>query len=1070
MKKLLLVLNLLFFTATVVVAEIYPSAYTQEQRELHGYMQKQRQLKKQCTENPYANRLYFRASIKAIVEFRRIQTDIQDVAEDIELNNILPEAKSTLGTLEKQLRKDVRALNNQIEENARLIAEGRAGATTYIVDLRKANKQPAFLDEPKIAEVNTKLQQINQATGSTKVAFYVLLNMYYPDSNVSINGESREDYLKRYITELYQRSKLTTNGILLNIESFIRLGDIRTANSGTGSITTVPSKFLLSYHPYVALGRDLKETSIDELIKTNIVDIGSRPGFEFAVQGAGTSANKPHRGEVLDKYVSAIDDVLKGKTADFFASETGSEYFAELKLPADQRQQMIAKFTTANTSPKVTDRLKDYAGVEIFLQRLFGNYYSQLSTNLTDKLNLSIITTSDKNTRNGVNAIQLVKEAQPTAKNLVIGIHFLEPENSSSPIRVRYAISYGGDYGDLIKEELHHVWSDIRLLDYSDQAQAVSQGIFKKFNEVLDVINEALSGVRIPDSWWNTDSLLSMDPLLAGVINAILDNVAGIVEIGTLALKLTASIQYYTLQAILYAHEIDTNSEKREQLKAELNELLDNWFPILKGGIINTIAFLGSIDSTEDVFGTLTPDQQLALFDRLENATTVKELALSAGPFFMAFNAYLLKAVGQGVKALVTEGWDKLTSASLREIRYYTGYVIIQVVGCFFGVSEAMAILKGTKTAIQIVDKVTDSIKALNTLAAKAGDDMVVKLRMLFNDIREGIDYEAVKKFISRLSKKSLESSLANLKNLFPKLLARGNLSDEVTASLMQVVRKANPDKLRALAAKIDDMGDDGLKLLGDLSGDLGKNLDWSKFDEGLVESWKVFNDANLSDAVRKNPSNLERLSKAIRQNGYKAAYFETLLKSKTDPQKFIDDYVSKLGSDGKFVDIALENDYAGYVSRKAREGKAPRDRSDWNEASDYFKYDSPVARGNAFNETARIERWYPFNEVVLSNGKRVDSYRLPEGGKPGEIVSRKATDLGDIQLSTFESYLSEMKTKYAPGTPINSPKYGDLLKGKTLEGNMILELPDSNLNLPDIQDYIDLANSKGITLRFKPE
>ncbi|MFN7372808.1 MAG: hypothetical protein ACK5SK_11010, partial [Cyclobacteriaceae bacterium] len=265
-----------------------------------------------------------------------------------------------------------------------------------------------------------------------------------------------------------------------------------------------------------------------------------------------------------------------------------------------------------------------------------------------------------------------------------------------------------------------------------------------------------------------------------------------------------------------------------------------------------------------------------------------------------------------------------------------------------------------------------------------------------------------------------------------------------------------------------------GLKSdIGDIKSDLGRlfaNATDPKKRIDLVDSWKVFKDANLSDAIRKNPANLESLSKAMKQNGYNASYFENLLKSKTDPQKFIDDYVSKLGNDGKFVDNALETDYINYVSYKSRQGKTPRDRADWNEASDYFKYDSPIARGNAFNETARIERWYPFNEVVLSNGKRVDSYRLPEGGKPGEIVSRKATDLGDIQLSTFESYLSEMKIKYAPGTPINSPKYGDLLKGKTLEGNMILELPDSNLNLPDIQNYIDLANSKGITLRFKPE
>lgn len=128
------------------------------------------------------------------------------------------------------------------------------------------------------------------------------------------------------------------------------------------------------------------------------------------------------------------------------------------------------------------------------------------------------------------------------------------------------------------------------------------------------------------------------------------------------------------------------------------------------------------------------------------------------------------------------------------------------------------------------------------------------------------------------------------------------------------------------------------------------------------------------------------------------------------------------------------------------------------------------MARGNAFNETARIEGWYPFDEVNLANGKRVDSYILPEGGMPGEIVSRIATDLGDIQLSTFESYLSEMKVKYAPGTPINAPKYGNQLKGKVLEGDLILELPDSNLNLSNIQDYIELANQKGIKLRFKVE
>jgi hypothetical protein len=87
-----------------------------------------------------------------------------------------------------------------------------------------------------------------------------------------------------------------------------------------------------------------------------------------------------------------------------------------------------------------------------------------------------------------------------------------------------------------------------------------------------------------------------------------------------------------------------------------------------------------------------------------------------------------------------------------------------------------------------------------------------------------------------------------------------------------------------------------------------------------------------------------------------------------------------------------------------------------------------------------------------------------------GEIISRKATDLDDIQLSTFETYLNEMNQKYAPGTSINAPKYGDDLKGKVLEGNLILEIPDNNKSLSNIQEYIDLAKSKNIELRFRPE
>ncbi|SCC63284.1 T7SS effector LXG polymorphic toxin [Bacillus wiedmannii] len=169
---------------------------------------------------------------------------------------------------------------------------------------------------------------------------------------------------------------------------------------------------------------------------------------------------------------------------------------------------------------------------------------------------------------------------------------------------------------------------------------------------------------------------------------------------------------------------------------------------------------------------------------------------------------------------------------------------------------------------------------------------------------------------------------------------------------------------------------------------------------------------------------------------------------------------------DGKFVESDLELKYAEYCVRKAKDGKVPKDRLNWKEASDYWTKDSPMARGNKFNKTAEKNRWYPNNEVHLSNGKRLDSYDPIKG----EIVSRKATDLADIDIKTFEKHLKEMKDKYAIGTKIRSNKYRRI-DGKSLEGKQILEIPASNKNFERIEEYIKLAKEKyDIDIRFREE
>ncbi len=170
---------------------------------------------------------------------------------------------------------------------------------------------------------------------------------------------------------------------------------------------------------------------------------------------------------------------------------------------------------------------------------------------------------------------------------------------------------------------------------------------------------------------------------------------------------------------------------------------------------------------------------------------------------------------------------------------------------------------------------------------------------------------------------------------------------------------------------------------------------------------------------------------------------------------------------DGRFIDDILEGDYQNYLTRKSNAGQTARDRLQWKEVRDYWLNDSPLARGNAFNRKAVDNNWYPYHEVHLANGKRLDSY----DDIAGEIISRKATDLSDIKLETFESYLKEMKAKYAPGTAINSPKYSPDLDNQVLEGKQILEIPSSNQSYSKIQDYVDLAKKEyDIEIRFAVE
>jgi hypothetical protein len=127
--------------------------------------------------------------------------------------------------------------------------------------------------------------------------------------------------------------------------------------------------------------------------------------------------------------------------------------------------------------------------------------------------------------------------------------------------------------------------------------------------------------------------------------------------------------------------------------------------------------------------------------------------------------------------------------------------------------------------------------------------------------------------------------------------------------------------------------------------------------------------------------------------------------------------------------------------------------------------------RGDDFNK--RQQSRYPYNEVYVERScgqgacLRLDSYN-PRGGPEGvgEIVSRKNTQIGDVQPETVLGYLRELERKYAPGTVIaDTPRNREWgLAGERLRGQMYLDVPVQNAPVP--QQSIDEAARRRIIIR----
>ena len=134
------------------------------------------------------------------------------------------------------------------------------------------------------------------------------------------------------------------------------------------------------------------------------------------------------------------------------------------------------------------------------------------------------------------------------------------------------------------------------------------------------------------------------------------------------------------------------------------------------------------------------------------------------------------------------------------------------------------------------------------------------------------------------------------------------------------------------------------------------------------------------------------------------------------------------------------------------------------------------ILMGNWFNKENRPK--YTYNEVrVQGNGSKpffvVDSYEPPfmlgETYVEGQIISRKYTQLAEVELSTAIGYLNEANNKYAPGTEILDITFNcNEIRGYRLQGNLYLEVPKQNAPIP--QAVLEKAEELNITIRENTE
>jgi hypothetical protein len=677
------------------------------------------------------------------------------------VNSIYDLKKKEQRALEKELQKGadwiIELLNQRIAKNTQLLKEGNDTETDYILDMRRSyGGSNEFISESKENILNVELRDLHKTTGK---AIYVVLSPIFPEQlsygaqaqdktsgkltktakdytfyTSSFNEQERKRFAQKYTNYIAERSHLSnksTSGGILHIESLMRYDALK-------------KKWCMNFMDFMAFSKNINP-QVAAKVAEDIRRDKTRKAIAFTNYTQVLESSLSDYVEVISwNWRAAFVDV-NAKNRPNYPMGKYKVLLSQLSVEDKKSIKNILDKQNPSTYSPAKGNLTDYANMESYLEKIISAYTSR-SRN-THGVKLKIITTSDKNNPGGMNAMQLAGNENPSAKTVVLGFHFSE-ENGN--VWLYWNVKYSTDLANALPQNLmDNLWREVGsstiydksinlYYDFVDNVvlPAVDSGKYivawglERAYQFMDMLLAIYEAGRIPESWYTNGGWMTFPggPLLAGILNALIDDIVGIYELAKLALVDIPGAICDGIASISSAlYDYSTDKAYRDAVNSSLRQLANSTFEFTRG-LVQTVAFATGYQYI--IFGNVTPaeyetpeviNKLVTNLKSIDIEELDSQVTTTLSTPFVWFGNKLEGCYGYGAT-----GERKL---------YCSGYLVVSVALCFTGIEEiaiAGRLAKGAEiakafTKLRLKDYI-DKLLGVSKKVYKAADETLYLL------------------------------------------------------------------------------------------------------------------------------------------------------------------------------------------------------------------------------------------------------------------------------------------------------------------------------------------------------